>query len=104
LAAFAVLTTASALWLRGPLELAALDDVVLRILFPGGLAFILAFAPRPATRSNRIAKDLVVVWLALAVFAGDRVPLMIVAVTGLLAVSVVLASTRFGRALWGEGA
>ncbi len=102
LAAFAAACTTLALVLRWPFALADLDAIVLMVLTPGALAFVLAFAPRPATRANRIAKDLVTGWTALGAFAGPLLPLMIVTVPVLLGASVFVARTEFARRHWGD--
>ena len=92
---------ALALWLRGPWTLSDADTIALEVILPGALAFVLAFAPSPATLANRIAKDLVVVWTAFAVFAGDGIVLMLVAVPAVLALAVALARTRVAGSWWG---
>jgi len=90
-----------ALWTRAPWSLADLDTIALEVVLPGALAFVLAFAPPPLVLGNRIAKDLVTVWTILAVFAGDRMVLMLVALPAVLAVSIALGHTRLGRSWWG---
>jgi len=77
LAALAVAACVAALALRAPISLGEIDDIALRVLLPAGLAFVLAFAPTPGTRVGRIARVLTVLGLAGAIFAGDRVPLLI---------------------------
>jgi len=101
LAAFAVLACLAALALRAPIRLAEIDDIALRVLFPAALAFVLAFAPAPGTRVGRIARDLTVLGLALAMFGGDRVPVMLACYPLVLMASVAIdwagqkfASTR----------
>jgi hypothetical protein len=91
---------ALSLALRWPIRLADMDAVALLVMLPGMLAFVLAFAPRPATLGNRIAKDLVTAWTALAMFSGDLV-LMLVAVPGILALAVLLSWTARAAHLWG---
>ena len=77
LALLAIAACLIALGLEAPIGLAEIDDVTLRILLPAGLAFVLAFAPTPATAVGRTARDLTVLGLAASMFAGDRVPLML---------------------------
>jgi hypothetical protein len=90
LALFAIAACLVALGIRVPIKLAEIDDIALRILLPGGLAFVLAFAPMPATAVGRIARDLTVVGLAAAMFAGDRVPVMLACYPLVLMASVAL--------------
>ena len=90
LALSAVAAGLVALGLAVPIELAEIDDIALRILLPGGLAFVLAFAPMPATAVGRTARDLTVLGLAASMFAGDRVPLMLACYPLVLMVSVGL--------------
>jgi hypothetical protein len=92
LAALACVALALALWLRRPWLLSDADVIALEVILPGALAFILAFAPSPATLANRIAKDLVVVFAALAVFAADGIVLMLVTVPAVLATAVYARS------------
>ena len=99
LAVGAVLAAGVATWL-GPLELAQVDDWALRVAFPALLAIVLAFAPRPTTLVGRIAKDLTVAGLVVAMFGGDRVPVMILCYPLLLALSVALGETGLGARLW----
>ena len=101
LAAFACAAVALALWMRAPWPLADVDTIALHVVLPGALAFVLAFAPAPLVLANRIAKDLVTVWTTLAVFAGDRIVLMLVAVPAVLALAIALGHTRLGRSWWG---
>ena len=102
LGGFAVACTMTALAMRWPFALSDVDAIALMVLFPGALAFVLAFAPRPATRANRIAKDLVVCWTALGVFAGAYLPLMIATVPVWLAVAVFAARLEASRRIWGD--
>jgi hypothetical protein len=102
LGALIVAGTLLACALHWPRALKEIDALALLVLLPGALAFVLAFAPRPATRGNRIAKDLVVCWMALGVFAGTWLPLMIVAVPVLLALAVFAARTEWARRIWGD--
>jgi hypothetical protein len=97
LAAVAILAGVAALLLRAPIALGELDDVALRILFPAGLAFVLAFAPTPGTAVGRIARVLTVLALVAAMFAGDWVPLMLACFPLVLMASVLLdwAGRRF---------
>jgi hypothetical protein len=81
---------AAPLLLRAPIEHREIDDVALRILFPAGLAFVLAFAPTPGTAVGRIARVLTVLALVAAMFAGDRVPLMLACFPLVLMASVLL--------------
>jgi hypothetical protein len=87
---------------RWPLQLAAADDIALRIALPATLAFVLAFSPRPSTRVGQALKQLTVVGLALAVFAGDYVPLLIALYPLVLAFSVVVGDGQLGRFRWGK--
>src|SRR4029079_9019648 len=77
LAALSVAACLAALAIKAPIRLAEVDDLALRVLLPAGLAFVLAFAPGPGTGVGRIARDLTVLGLAAAMFAGDRAPLML---------------------------
>jgi hypothetical protein len=101
LAALACAAVVVALWTRAPLSLADVDTIALEVVLPGALAFVLAFAPTPLVLGNRIVKDLVTVWTTLAVFAGDRMVLMLVALPAVLALSIALGHTRLGRSWWG---
>lgn len=96
LAATVVAASLAAVALRTPPKLAEIDDITLKVLFPAGLAFVLAFAPAPATRVGRIARDLTVMGLIASMFAGDRVPLMLACYPLVLMASVVIA--RAGEA------
>ena len=98
--AFALVAVAVATSLRWPVALAVLDDWALRVAFPATLAIVLAFAPRATTLVGRIAKDLTVVGLVVAIFGGDRVPVMVLCYPLLLAVSVALGGTGLGARLW----
>ena len=89
--------------IRMPLSLASVDDLALTVVLPTVFGVVLAFAPPPSTGANAIARDLIVIGTALAVFAGDHVPLMIIAVPAVLAVSVMLAATSLGRSWWDGG-
>ena len=102
LAALACAAVVLALWMRAPWSLADVDTIALQVVLPGSLAFVLAFAPSPRVLANRIAKDLVTVWTTLAVFAGDRIVLMLVAIPAVLAVSIALGHPRLGRSWWGS--
>jgi hypothetical protein len=79
-----------AIALRLPLQLSAIDDVALRVLLPASLAFVLAFAPAPSTRTGAIARDLTVLALSAAVFGGDGQPVMLACYPLLLMTSVLL--------------
>jgi hypothetical protein len=94
LALFAIAACLIAFGLETPIGLAEIDDITLRILFPGGLAFVLAFAPTPATRVGRVARDLTVLGLAAAMFVGDRVPVMLACYPLVLMASVAIDWTR----------
>jgi hypothetical protein len=100
LGGLAVAGTALAIGLHWPASLVDIDKLALLVLLPGALAFVLAFAPCPATRANRIAKDIVVAWTALGAFAGSLLPLMIVTVPVLLAAAVFIARTEVSRRWW----
>jgi hypothetical protein len=102
IAGLAVVFTAAALVMRWPYSLADIDTIALMIVFPGALSFVLAFAPPPVTRANRIAKDLVCCWTALGAFAGSLLPLMIATVPVWLAVAVFAAKVDALRGLWGD--
>ena len=86
--------------MRWPIKVATADDIALRILVPAILGFVLAFAPPPGTRVGRIAKDLTVLGLALSIFCGDTVPLMIALYPLVLAASVAIGESRFGGLFW----
>ena len=101
LALVAVAACFAALGLRAPIKLADIDDIALRILLPAGLAFVLAFAPVPATAVGRTARDLTVLCLAAALFAGDRLPVMLACYPLVLMASVALDWAR--QALAGRG-
>ena len=94
LAFVSVAAAVAAIWLRSPVDLAGLDDVVLRVLFPACLAFVLAFAPAPATHVGRIARVLTVLGLAASVFAGDYLPVMLACYPVVLMLSVLLGRER----------
>lgn len=89
------------LW-RWPLQLADLDDVALRHVFPALLAAVLALAPRPAIRLGRVARDLTVLTLIAATIAGDNVPLMIASFPVVLALAALLSRTALAKRLWPE--
>ena len=101
LAALSVIAALVAIGLQLPLQLAAVDDIALRIAFPALLAFVLAFAPRPRTRVGRIARDLTVCGLCLSVFAGNAVPVMLALYPLVLVAAVVIGESRLGATLWG---
>jgi hypothetical protein len=92
-AAIAVASAIAAMMLRMPVPLRDVDDVVLRLLLPASLAFVLAFAPTPSTQVGRIARDLTVLGLSAAVWAGDWLPLWL-ACYPLLLVAAVLVGWR----------
>jgi hypothetical protein len=92
LGALAILSALAATYLANPLTLSMLDEYVLRILFPAGLAFVLAFTPEAVTRVGRIAKVLTVLGLCASLFAGPY----IVAMLGAYPL-VLLTAVAFGR-------
>jgi hypothetical protein len=94
LAFLAILSCLIALALDASLQLDQIDDVALRILLPGGLAFMLAFAPTPATAVGRTARDLTVFCLAASMFAGERMPVMLACYPLVLMASVALDRAR----------
>jgi hypothetical protein len=96
LAATSIGMAVLALVLRSPVTLADIDDVTLRILFPAALAFVLAFAPAPGTSVGRIARELTVLGLCLAVFAGNLLPVMLACYPLVLMASVLLDWMRTG--------
>jgi hypothetical protein len=91
---FAALLCTLATWMQWPVALARLDDWALRVLFPAMLAIVLALAPRPDTRVGRIAKDLTVLAILMAIFGGNRVPLMIACFPLVLAAAVLFGDER----------
>ncbi|HTV69549.1 MAG TPA: hypothetical protein VMF90_13525 [Rhizobiaceae bacterium] len=97
LAAAAVAAAVLAIVLRSPFALSEIDDVTLRIVFPTALAFVLAFAPTPGTRVGRTARDLTVLGLCLAVFAGDLLPVMLASYPLVLMISVLIDWVRPAR-------
>lgn len=76
--------------LRWPVRLVDVDDVVLRHGLPAALAFIMAFTPASSTRVGRIAQVLTALGLAVAVFAGDRLPLLLACYPLLLMTAVAI--------------
>ena len=90
LAAVPIVAMLGAIALRLPLQLSAIDDVALRVALPASLAFVLAFAPAPSTRTGAIARDLTVLALSAAVFGGDGQPVMLACYPLLLMTSVLL--------------
>jgi hypothetical protein len=103
LAVVAIGACLGALSLRAPIKLAEIDDIALRVLLPAGLAFVLAFAPMPATAVGRTARDLTVLGLATSIFAGDRVPMMLACYPLVLMVSVALDWVRRALAARRDG-
>jgi len=101
LAAVAVTALTLAIWRRSPIAWSELDGLALEVVFPAALAFVLAFAPPPQVLANRIAKDLLVCWTALAALAG-HIPLMLVAVPALLALAVAVSFTPLAS-MWHKG-
>ena len=94
LAAIPVTSAVMAIALRGAVPLADIDDITLRILLPASLAFVLAFAPAPSTHVGRIARDLTVLGLSVAVWAGDSLPLLLACYPLLLVAAVLLGWRR----------
>ncbi len=92
LGAFAVVSALTALYLASPLMLSMIDEYVLRILFPAGLAFVLAFTPEAVTRVGRIAKVLTILGLCASLFAGPYIVVMLGAYPLILLIAVA-----FGR-------
>jgi hypothetical protein len=92
LGALAILSAFAALYLASPLTLSMIDEYVLRILFPAGLAFVLAFTPEAVTRVGRIAKVLTVFGLCASLFAGPYIVVMLGAYP-----LVLLTAVAFGR-------
>ena len=80
-------------------ESASLDVLALQVVFPALLAFVLAFAPRPRERTSALIKDLFVVATALACFAGDLQPLLMVLAPFLLGLGVALGAFAGRRRL-----
>jgi hypothetical protein len=89
-AAVTIAACLAALVARAPIGIAEVDDVTLRILLPAGLAFVLSFAPTPGTAVGRIARGFTVVGLAAAMFAGNRVPVMLACYPLVLMTSVAI--------------
>ena len=90
-----IVAVASALLAIGvqlPVGIADIDDIALRIVFPASLAFVLAFAPLPSTHVGRIARDLTVLALSGAVWAGSAMPLLLACYPLVLVAAVVLGS------------
>jgi hypothetical protein len=92
LGALAILSAVAALYLASPFSLSMIDEYVLRILFPAGLAFVLAFTPEAVTRVGRIAKVLTVIGLCAALFSGPYTVAMLGAYP-----LVLLTAVAFGR-------
>jgi hypothetical protein len=93
-AAIAIAVCLAVIAARMPIRLDEVDDMVLRVLLPAGLAFVLAFSPVPGTSVGRIARELTVLGLAASMFAGDHVPLMLACYPLVLMASVVVAWAR----------
>jgi hypothetical protein len=74
LAVVAALAAFAAQW---PIRLVDVDGITLRVALPATLAFVLSFAPRPASRVGRIARELTVLGLCAGMFAGDRLPMLL---------------------------
>jgi len=79
---------------RMPVILADVDNIALRILLPGALGFVLAFAPVPGTPVGRIARELTVLGLCASMFAGNFAPVMLACYPLLLAAAVIVARMR----------
>jgi hypothetical protein len=99
----AVAAFALALAWRWPVRLIDADDIMLRHGLPAILAFIMAFTPPSSTRVGRIAQDLTVLGLAVAVFAGDRLPLLLACYPVLLMIAVVIGEVIRPRRDRGQG-
>ena len=100
---FAIATTmamAICIWKRAPQELAAFDDLALKVIFPALLAAVLSLAPRPAHRLGQIAKDLTVIALIGAMLIGTAFPVMIASFPLVLAVSALVNRWSKSRLLW----
>lgn len=100
LGALAIMALAVALVLRWPLRLLDIDDILLRHALPATLAFIMAFTPPSSTRVGRIAQDLTVLGLCVAVFAGDWLPLLLACYPILLMIAVVIGEFGLLRRYW----
>jgi hypothetical protein len=96
-AAIAIAVCLAVIAARMPIRLDEVDDMVLRVLLPAGLAFVLAFSPVPGTSVGRIARELTVLGLAASMFAGDHVPLMVACYPLVLMASVAIAWVRDDR-------
>lgn len=94
---------AAVLW-RGTPTLAAIDDLALRVGLPVMLAFVLGFAPRPATAVGAIAVDLTIAGLLASTFLGDAAPLLLLGYPLLLALAVLLGRSRTGGRAGAEAA
>jgi hypothetical protein len=90
LSVFAIAAFVLAVALRWPVRLIDVDDIVLRHGLPASLAFIMAFTPQSSTRVGRIAQDLTVLGLGVAVFARDWLPLLLACYPVLLMIAVVI--------------
>ena len=101
-AGLAVVAALAAIAAQWPIRLVDIDSVTLRVILPATLAFVLAFAPRPASRVGRIARELTVLGLCAGMFAGDRLPLMLGCYPLLLMTAVVLGESRRATLLWGD--
>lgn len=92
LGALSILSALAALYLASPFALSMIDEYVLRILFPAGLAFVLSFTPEAVTRVGRIAKVLTVLGLCASLFSGPYIVVMLGAYP-----LALLAAVAFGR-------
>lgn len=100
LGALAIAAFLLAVGLRWPLRLIDIDDALLRHGLPAVLAFIMAFTPPSSTRVGRIAQDLTVLGLCVAVFAGDWLPLLLACYPILLMIAVVIGEFGLLRRYW----
>lgn len=92
LGALSILSALLALYLANPLSLSLTDEYALRILFPAGLAFVLAFTPEAVTRVGKIAKVLTIIGLNASLFSGPYITVMLGAYP-----LVLLTAVAFGR-------
>lgn len=97
-----LLAAVAATWLAGPVALGTIDDVALRLWLPALLAIVLALAPEPRVRLGRIAKDMTVVSLLVAIAAGDLVPLMVACFPLVLAAAALASRSPLLADWWRE--
>lgn len=100
LGAVSIAVLIAALVWHWSLRLADVDEVVLRLILPSTLAFVMAFTPLSSTRVGRIAQDLTVLGLCVAVFAGDALPLLLACYPVLLMIAVAIGEFGLLRRLW----